>query len=159
MSPAKKMLLDHLLEKGRKFCSYRDRTVREVSQKLYSLGASQQLAAQIVNILKEELFIDERRFALAFARGKLENNKWGKIKLKYEMQGRGLDPLTVNQALESLDPERYSEILNGIARAKIKTLRALDEYTAKGKTAEYCTRKGFEVDLIWKTLGGLTTDN
>ena len=156
-NPAKKMLFEKFLEKGRKFCAYRDRTVREVMQKLYSLGAPQSLATQIIETLQDEQFIDEQRFALSFARGKLENNKWGKIKIKYEMQARGLGSQTINQALESLAPERYQEILNGIARAKIKTLKGLDEFTAKGKTAEYCSRKGFEMDLVWKTLE--TIDN
>jgi len=151
-NPAKKMLLDQLLEKGRKFCAYRDRTVREVMQKLYSLGASQSLASQIVQILQEEQFIDEQRFALAFVRGKLENNKWGKIKIKYEMQGRGLDAKTIISALESIDQERYLQVLQNVAEAKLKTLSGLDEFTAKGKTAEHCSRKGFEMDLVWKTL-------
>lgn len=150
--PSKKMLFDELLEKGRKFCAYRDRTIKEVKQKLYSQGASQSLASQIIQTLHDEQFIDEQRFALSFVRGKLENNKWGKVKIKYEMQARGLDPQTINQALESLDTERYREILNGIAQAKIKTLSDLDEFTAKGKAAEYCSRKGFEMDLVWKVL-------
>jgi len=149
---SKKMLLDKMLEKGRKFCAYRDRTVSEAMQKLNSLGASQSLATQIVQILQDEQFIDEQRFALSFARGKLENNKWGKNKIKYEMQARGINPQIINQALESLDLERYLEILNGIAQAKIKTLSGLDEFTAKGKTADYCSRKGFEMDLVWKAL-------
>ncbi len=156
--PANKMLLNGLLVKGRRFCAYRDRTVKEVKQKLYSLGASQSLTCQIITILQNEQFIDEQRFALAFARGKIENNKWGKIKIRHELQVRGLDSKTINQALESIDPERYLCVLQGVAKAKIKTFSSLDEFTAKGKTAEYCSRKGFEMDLIWVALGEVKGD-
>lgn len=150
-----RMLFDELLEKGRRFCAYRDRSKKETADRLYQHGASPELTAKILAVLEKESFIDEERFARSFARGKFEYNHWGRIRIKQELSFRQIPENIIVEALSGVDEEKYHEVLEGIASKKFNSLKGQSDFTGKGKTAEHCIRKGFEADLVWKVVNKL----
>ena len=62
------------------YCSYQERTHREVDDKLQSLGMIPEVREKILISLLQNNFLNEERFAKAFARGKFNNNQWGRLK-------------------------------------------------------------------------------
>ena len=62
-------------------------------RKLYELGADEEVAEEVIVYLIGENFINEERFAKAFAGGKFRIKKWGKIKIKQALKEKGLSPL------------------------------------------------------------------
>lgn len=56
--------------KASSFCAYQERTQNEVRDKLYGLGANKDAIEEIISDLIVEKFINEERFAKAFAGGK-----------------------------------------------------------------------------------------
>ncbi len=61
----------------RKYCALRERSVKEVNKKLFELDVMEDKVPLIVEKLKEEGFLNENRYASAYARGKFRNKKWG----------------------------------------------------------------------------------
>ncbi|HZZ74805.1 MAG TPA: RecX family transcriptional regulator, partial [Puia sp.] len=71
------------LQKLKHFCGYQERSHTEVKQKLNSLGLSGKEAEELISRLIEEEYLNEERFAIAYASGKSRNNGWGRIKIKH----------------------------------------------------------------------------
>lgn len=152
---AERMLYDEFIEKARRFCAYRDRCKKETADRLHQLGASRDITEKILGTLQKEGFVDEQRFAGSYARGKFEHNHWGRTRIRQELAFRQIDDKTISEALQEIDEKKYLEVLSDIAAKKLKSLKEQSDFTAKGKTAEHCIRKGFEPDLVWKLVNKL----
>ncbi len=152
---SERMLFEELLEKARRFCAYRDRCKKETADRLYQLGANRDLTAKIIHTLQKEGFVDEQRFARAYARGKFEHNHWGRTRIKQELAFRQMDENTIAEALFEIDENKYLEVLSEMAAKKLKSLKGQPDFAARGKTAAHCIRKGFEPGLVWKVVNKL----
>lgn len=149
------MLFEEFLEKGRRFCAYRDRSTRETALRLQHLGASQDLCSRILLVLEKEGFLNEERFARALARGKFINNHWGRLRILQELHHHQVPAEIIPLALTEIDEETYLQVLKQLAEKKMAGLKGETPFNARGKTARHCIGKGFEPDLVWKTVNEL----
>lgn len=146
------MLFEEFLEKGRRYCAYRDRSKKETALRLHQLGASPGLSVRILEALESEGFLNEERFARALVRGKFRNNRWGRLRILKELSHHQIAQATIQRALSEIDEDEYLEVLEDLARKKFASLKGLPPFNAKGKTAQHCIGKGFEPDLVWKII-------
>ncbi len=148
------MNVEELTEKARQFCAYRERCAAEVHDKLRRLGAGRESIVQVTKNLREEGFLDDKRFAALFARSKFQQNKWGKVKIKAALLGKKVPEEFVRDALKEINAGEYQETLQRLASSKMQDLQARNSDQAKAKTAAYCVRKGYEPEIVWTVLGG-----
>ena len=138
------------LDKARRYCDYQERCIADVKEKMRVFEASEEEISGIIAILLEESLLNEQRYAASFARGKLRSNLWGKNKIRMALQMKKIDKMTILQVLDELDETEYLDQLKYI----------VDHYKPKGpnlavqkmKTARYAIQKGFESDLVWRTV-------
>ncbi|MBK9330350.1 MAG: hypothetical protein IPM95_13870 [Sphingobacteriales bacterium] len=69
---------EQIIQKLESFCSYRERCMAEVKQKLYQLKVDEKDYGFYLNHLSQNNFLDETRFTNAFVRGKNSIKKWGR---------------------------------------------------------------------------------
>lgn len=141
---------EEILAKMMRFCSYQERSEWEISQKVKEYGLASADTDQLLNILKEENFIDETRFATAFVRGKLKVKKWGIYKIKQGLIAKGVKPSIVSEALKTIDYELYLENLKGLFQQKAKTLG--NSRNERAKIYRYLLSKGYESKLVMEIL-------
>ena len=139
-----------LLNKARKFCSYQERCFFDVKRKLTEWKASEKTIEKIIHQLEDEDYINEERFAVSFATGKLRNNKWGRNKIFYALMQKHIPELYVQMGLSELDEEEYLEVLKNIIASK--TIDEDDEYRRNNKLVKYAVQKGFQANLAWKVI-------
>lgn len=141
---------DEILSRMERFCAWQERAPAEVYKKLNELGAGEEVAGMILQILRNDGYFDEQRFATSYARGKLRINNWGKIKIRLALQAKGINPQAVSTALSNLDQLEYIEILSAVISKK----KALYNESAdsKRKTIEAALRMGFEPDLVFSEI-------
>lgn len=152
-----------LLEKIRYFCSYRERSEKEVELKLKSLQAPPGKIRGILNQLTEEGFISDERFARAFVRGKWRVNKWGRIRITFELRSKRIPEKLIRSALEEIDEDSYRLVLGDLISKKAKDIRPLEKgelnsgksLNFRDKLFTFALGKGYETDLILKTLDEL----
>ncbi len=144
--------LQEAREKIRAFCVYRERSQREVRDKLYSYG----LKTETVNLLLSELiqdnYLNEERFACAFVRGKFNIKKWGRNKIKNELFRHYLSDYILKKAFAEIDEEKYLETLALVIEKKWNLTKISNAFQKKGKVANYIISRGFEPDLVWSIL-------
>jgi len=141
-----------LLEKARKYCAYQERSIFEVKTKLYSWNISEKIVSEIILQLKREDFINEERFALAFATGKMRNNKWGRNKIAYALMQKQVPDLTIQIALNSLDEKEYLQTLKAVLDSK--KIDDDNEFLKNAKLVKFAQQKGFQPELTWKYIKG-----
>ena len=146
------MLGQEILNKARKYCAYQERAHQEVRRKLFDWKVEQEDAENIISQLITEGFLNEERFALAFASGKFRIKKWGRNRIAMELRQKGVSDYCVSQALKSLDPDEYDNTLSRLIEEKMRTVKAPNEYAKNNKIAGYCLRKGYEGDLVWDKI-------
>lgn len=144
---------DFILEaklKAANFCAYRERTQQEVRNKLYQLGLHRDEVEGLIAELISENFINEERFAIAFAGGKFRMKRWGRIKIVSELKRRGLTEYCIRKALEEIDEETYEATAKDLAEKKYLSLDETDQLKKKYKVMRYLYGKGYESPLVQK---------
>ena len=141
-----------LLEKARKFCAYQERSIFDVKTKLIGWNVSEKVISEIILQLKKEDFINEDRYALAYATGKLRNNKWGRNKITYALMQKQIPELTIQIALNSLDQEEYLNTLKSVLSSK--KIDDDNEFRKNNKLVKFDQQKGFQPELSWKIIKG-----
>lgn len=138
-----------LKPKAARFCAYRERSVTEVRTKLIALGASESDTDTLIKELIRENFIDESRYASAFASDKFRFNKWGKVKIRQQLRQKQLDEEEIDKALGQLPLEEYREMIRSLAEQKLKGLpQDLEPGQKKQKVIRFLLQKGFEYEMV-----------
>ncbi|PLX07945.1 MAG: RecX family transcriptional regulator [Marinilabiliales bacterium] len=139
-----------LYEKAKSFCDYQERCIYEVKSKLLQWRASEDSIEKIIQQLESEDYINEERYAIAFANGKLRNNKWGKNKIFYALTKKHVPEIYIQMALNEIDEKEYIDTLKSVISSK--NINEPDEYKRKAKMVNFCKQKGFQASLVFKIL-------
>ena len=141
---------DIFLEKARNYCAYQERCIDDVKKKLESWKLNEEAVLDIIKKLKKEGYIDEERFARAYAVGKFRNNKWGRNKIFYGLSRKNIPELYIQIGLAAIDEEEYINTLKGLLSSK--TVKAETDFERKIKLVRYAVQKGYQQELVWRVL-------
>ena len=140
------------LEKAKSYCAYQERCHKEVSDKLYSWKLNADEINYIIDHLLQENYLNEERFAIAFAGGKFRMKHWGRKKIEKKLKEKRVSEYCIKKALEEIDDKDYIITLHKLIQKKHGALKDKNPFTKKRKIATYIYGKGFEIDLIWEHL-------
>ena len=136
------------------YCAYQERCHLEVTNKLNKLGVFGDELDEYVCYLIDENFLSETRFSEAYVRGKFNNNNWGKVKLSRELKLRNISDWNISNALSQINSDDYNNKLRKLC-LKLVNLSDKPEFELKNKVVKNLSYKGWEVDLVLKTLNQL----
>lgn len=135
-----------------RYCAVRERSIREVELKMREMQLIPVAQEEILVHLLQNNFLNERRYAQAFAEGHLRQTEWGKIKIAYALRQQGVADKTIQETLNALDETEYLEILQRVALKKWPTLRERTRRERERKLFTFLQGKGFESSLIAETI-------
>ena len=142
-----------LLAKAERYCANEEQCKTSVRKKLCDWGVSVDLSNKIVNKLVEEGFIDERRYAKAYCSSKLRHQKWGRLKVIYQLRSKQIPPKFITDALLDIPDEEYRGILRSVADEKWATYDPKETLTRKrSKLSTFLASRGFESPEIQNLL-------
>ncbi len=148
MQYKKQLTVEQALQKLKHYCAYQERCHSEVKEKLYSLGVWKKDHDGIISTLIEENYLNEERFAIAYAGGKWRVKHWGRVRIKYELKQKQISEYCIKKALKQIDEEEYLRVLNETAAAKYASLKNDQYLVRKKKTMDYLVNRGFEISLV-----------
>jgi len=143
------------LNKIFRYCAYQERSHHEVKTKLLEYGLPSAEVEEIISHLITEGFLNEERYAKAFAGGKFRIMKWGKLKIQRELESSGVSPRNIARGLAEITPSEYSQTLLGLIKKKSKLVDDDNIYKKKNKVARFVIGKGYEPELVWETINDL----
>ena len=153
MLQKKRLTPEQAFPKLKYYCGYQERSHAEVKEKLYSYGLWKQDVEKLLSQLIEEDYLNEERFAKAFAGGKFRMKQWGKVKIKYELKQKQVSEYCIKKGLKEIDEGEYLKTLNKLLDEKSSTLKTeKNMLIKKRKISDYLLQKGYERDLIMQLL-------
>lgn len=138
-------------KKAADYCAKNEHCRQQVEDPLLKYKVSSSDIELICDQLEKEGFIDNLRFAKLFAISKLNQNSWGKIKIKYQLKQLHLSENHISVALTSLSDELYEDVLRKTLQKATKT-RPCKSRNDQQKIISFALSKGFEIDLILKIM-------
>lgn len=130
------------------YCAYRDRSQKEVEDKLLDMRMIPEAREQIIVKLMQEDFLNEERFARSFVSGKFRIKKWGRIRIKQELKLRKISSPIIRLAMTEIDEKQYFKTLHELAEKKLNLLKEPNSMKRRKKLSDYLLQKGFEYDLV-----------
>lgn len=107
----------------------------------------------IIHHLLQHNYLNESRFAQAFARGKFRTKKWGKHRIVRELNLRDISKYNIELALKEIPEEEYPTTLNELAEKRWKQLSSEENIQKKRKKlADYLLYRGWESGLVWEKV-------
>ena len=143
------------LAKIYRYCAYQERSHREVKNKLFEYGLRSGEVDEILAQLITEGFLNEERYAQAFAGGKFRMMKWGRLKIQRELEMEGLTPRCIARGLAEIDSKEYSKALVHLLKKKSALVSESDPFKKKNKIARFAIGKGYEPELVWELIKDL----
>lgn len=146
------MVSEVILNKLRKYCAYQERCHEEVRSKLLSLHVHGALLDEAISKLIQEDFLNEERFASAYAGGKFRMKHWGRIRIRHALEKRKISSYCIQKALGEISEEDYLRALHALINTARKQYREEDPRIVRSKIIRFLLRKGYERDLIYAQI-------
>ena len=136
-----------LLYRLQNLCAKQECCSADMLQKaLKALDFDRAAAQEVVDALVKDKYVDDARYAAAFAREKASITGWGPIKIRYALAGKGIKGEIVDKSLEEIDPGRADAKLRKLLENKLKTLR--EDPQGKLKLIKFALSRGYEYESI-----------
>lgn len=148
---------EQALQKLKQYCAYQERSHSEVVQKLWDLGVRKIEHDDIIASLIDENYLNEERFAIAFAGGKFRMKDWGRKKIYYALKEKKVSEYNIKRAMKEIDDEAYQKVLHELAEKKYESLKGEQYLVRKKKTIDFLLQRGFENELIGSVLKSITS--
>ena len=141
------MTTSEILSKLERYCAYQDRCTQEVLTKIRSFQVEETETKQLIQLLKNDGFIDEERYVQSFIRGKVGIKQWGKQKIRMSLLQKGINKELIDKYIEDITSQQYTENLQTAIR---KWSQSHGEITKENTTKLYrhLLSKGYTYDEI-----------
>ncbi len=116
-------------------------------------GTAASRAERVVGALVAEGYIDDLRYASAFARDKASITGWGEIKIRQALRAKNIGDELISKALQTIETGRAEEKLHKLLVAKLASLEG-DPYR-KFKLIKYALTRGYDYDSVEKAVAEL----
>lgn len=150
---------EQALQKLRHYCAYQERSHQEVRDKLRQLNCAKKEHDAILSSLIEDDYLNEERFAVAFAGGKWRAKHWGRQRIRYELKQRKVSDYCIKKALLQIEEDDYLAVLSRLATDKYASLSQYQYIVRYKKTTDYLISRGFEPELVRTALAGTRSNN
>lgn len=152
MNSKKTYTVQEIQQKIAQYCVYQDRCHKEVEEKIKSYDLIPEAREMILLNLMKDNFLNEERFAKSFARGKFRIKHWGKNRIVNELKMKDISSYNIKTALKEIDDKEYINTIYKITENRNNVISESNPYKRKKKLIDFLLRKGFETDLIFKTI-------
>lgn len=139
-------------------CSKREYCSSDILRKgLSAFDGDREQASRLLESLIQDRFVDDLRYATAFAREKSRLTGWGPAKIKYMLVGKGIPKSVVEEALREIDPDEALRKMRSVLEAKYRTLAG--DPQEKFKLLKFGLTRGYEYDAIAPVVDDILKKN
>ncbi|MBR1705390.1 MAG: RecX family transcriptional regulator [Bacteroidales bacterium] len=131
-----------ILDRLQRQCSRAEYCTQDVRRKaLKALEGDAEAADRVTAALVADRFVDDRRYAAAYAREKAALQGWGEVKIRFMLQGKGIARDVVDEALREIDPGRAASKLERLAAERYRIWK--DDPQCRLKLLKFILGRGY----------------
>lgn len=155
----KQLDLQQALSLYTSLCSRSEYCEFDIRRKMANTTLDENEQNHIIDYLKQERYIDNKRFAEAFVRDKARFNGWGPQKIRFELSLRHIDTEIISIALQQVENNDFNDQLIHLLKSKLRTSTQSDPLRLKASLIRFAASRGFSYDQISDALSQVLTDN
>ena len=141
------MTTDEILYKLAARCSTSEQCLSDVEAKLKRYDLSEEERTRILQHLVEEKYIDDKRYAEAFVRDKLNLSGWGAYKIRMGLRAKGVSKEVIDEVVAPmLAATDMTERLGEMMQRKMRSLKYTSSYDAKTKLIRFAASRGYDME-------------
>lgn len=142
----------------RRLCSRREYCVADIRRKLSdALEGDTDAVKEVLDSLIREKYVDDMRYASAFARDKASIAGWGSIKISHALLAKGVDRVIIGEALKEVDCSKAEDRMEKLMANKYRSLK--DDPQCRLKMLRFGLGRGYCYDEINETIEKLIREN
>jgi len=133
----------------REYCckDVKTKALRRFSAAGQTASEAEEQAQKAVQVLVDEGFVSERRYACAYVRDKSSLGGWGISKIRYMLLGKGLPREIVEQALSEADSSKSEEKLRKALKIKYDSIAGrCDQADCRQKLLRFALSRGHDYE-------------
>jgi regulatory protein len=140
------------LQKVEAYCTTGEHCESEVREKMKRMELLPDVVERIIRSLEDNRFIDDRRYAGAYAHDKMRFSKWGRLKIAIGLKQKQIFQDVIDDVLSNLDETEYNDILRQVIVSRKKSIKGKTDYECDMKLLKSVAGRGFEISLIRKYM-------
>ena len=139
------------LSRLQKLCSKAEYCRADVYRKaLKDLEGDAEAAGKVGEQLVADKYVDDVRYASAYAREKAGLQGWGPVKIRFQLRAKGVSDADIASALQDVEPEKAEARLEKLLAAKARTLEGDPQFRLK--LLKFALSRGYEYDTVEAVL-------
>ena len=131
------------------------RTEKEIIKYLEKKGYSTNTISDVLNRLKSNNLINEVKYVEAYTNDKINLSSYGPFKIKRDLSELGISENVIDNYLDKIDDEVWSNKLDKIIDKKVKLMKNKSLFMIKNKLKGDLALLGFDKDMINYKLNSL----
>lgn len=136
-----------VLDRLQRQCARMEYCTSDIRRKaLKALEGDAGAAERVVASLLEDRFVDDLRYASAFAREKASLQGWGSVKIRFMLAEKGIAREVIDAALQEIEPEKASAKLRRVVEEKYRVLK--DDPQCRLKLLKFVLSRGYTYDEV-----------
>ena len=137
--------------------SRKDRTKKEIEDKLIEKGYDRNVIDNILDKLKSYNYINDEIYCEKYINDKIKFSKYGKNKIKSKLYAKGVDKDIISQKMIEIDNNLEYNRAFELAQKKLPSLQKYDKIKIKSKLSYHLISKGFDYDVVNKVIREITS--
>lgn len=159
MRPRKILTPAEALARAAALCDKCEQCSPDIIRKLAAWGISASDSAKIIERLRQTRYLDDMRFARAYAHDKMAYSGWGRNKILQGLWAKRLGREYIEASCDELDEEEYNDIARRVIRSKVRSLpEGLSTYENRMKVMRFGVQRGFEARLVSQIINRLVRE-
>ena len=147
-----------VLERLQRQCARAESCTFDVRRKaVKALEGDTEAAERIVASLVKDRFVDDARYAAAFAREKAALQGWGPVKIRFQLRGKGIPDETITEALGEVDTAKAAAKLDKLAAERYRLLKA--DPQCRLKLLKALLSRGYDYDEVEAAVRRVMNDS
>ena len=144
------------LAKMEAICSRREYCSADIREKLKKYLLSEDAVTDIIASLQRNKYLDDSRYAAAYARDKSSLAGWGARKIEFALRRKGVPSEVIREALCNIDLEKVSERMQEVVLRKWQSLSKEEDVEKRRiKTIKFALGRGYSYDDVYAYVRSL----
>lgn len=134
---------DKCLSRLQRLCSKAEYCRSQMYTKaLRDLEGDADAAKRVVDSLVADRYVDDARYASAFAREKSSIQGWGPVKIRFQLRSKGISDADIASGMSEIEQPKAARKLESVLAAKYRTLQG--DPQCKLKLLKFALSRGYE---------------
>jgi len=141
-------------DRALRFLSYRDRSEKELRDKLKGLDYDEMIISWVISELKRLQLIDDQNFAYLFSKNKIFTKPCGEYLLRRELKIKGISDRIIDETIKRIyaEKDQYGMAYDVALKKYTKDKDKIDTIKLKKRISDLLLRRGFNWEIVRDVL-------